>query len=338
MASTPSPAGERRIEGKPRVFVTRHLPGVEQRFSELFDATLNTGDSALGRDAIAAAMQSAHVLVPTVTDRIDADLIDNAGDQLGLIANFGAGVDHIDLVAARRRKIMVTNTPGVFTEDTADITMALILGATRRLSEGSQMVREGDWQGWTPSFLLGASLSGKVLGIIGMGRIGQAVAHRAKAFGMDIVYHNRNRLPAAVENMLGARHEADLEELLKSANVVTLHCPATAQTQGLISRERIAMMRPDAFIINTARGELVDEAAMLDALESGHLGGAGLDVYSHEPEVDPRLASLPNVVALPHLGSATREGRQAAGEKVIANIRFWADGHRPPDQVLTGLF
>ncbi|MBC7492938.1 MAG: D-glycerate dehydrogenase, partial [Novosphingobium sp.] len=252
------------------------------------------------------------------------------------IASFGAGVDHIDLAAARARKIMVTNTPGVFTDDTADMTMALIIAVPRRFVDGGRVLREGNWQGWSPSSMLGHRLGGKLLGIIGMGRIGQAVAHRARAFGMSIAYHNRHRLPESIENMLGARWEPDLDTLVRDADILTLHAPATTNGQPVIDARRIALMKPDAYIVNTARGGLIDENALIEALESGRIGGAGLDVYAHEPDVDPRLIALPNVSLLPHLGSATFEGRAASGEKVIANIRFWADGHRPPDQVLQG--
>ena len=328
----------RRLEGTPRVVVTRHLmPSVEARLAQLFDTSLNTADVPFARETLAAAMQTAHVLVPTVTDRIDAELIEQAGDQLGLIASFGAGTDHIDLAAAARRKIIVTNTPGVFTDDTADIAMEMIIGIPRRVREGVAMVRRGEWTGWTPTALLGRKLAGKVLGIVGMGRIGQAVAHRARAFGLEIAYHNRKPLPEAIERMLGARHVADLDALVAEADILTLHCPATPETHHLMDARRFALMQPGACLINTARGELVDQEAMIAALASGHLSGAGLDVYPDEPNVDPRLLDLPNVMTLPHIGSATREGREASGEKVIANIRFWADGHRPPDQVLTAL-
>jgi len=327
-----------RRTAKPKVVVTRHLlPSVEARMSELFETTLNVEDTPLSRERLAAAVRAADVLVPTVTDRIDADLIAQAGPQLGLIASFGAGVDHIDLAAARAKKIIITNTPGVFTDDTADLTMALIIGVPRRLREGTSLIRRHEWTGWAPSALLGRKLGGKVLGIVGMGRIGQAVAWRARAFGLAIRYHNRHRLPQAVESMFGAEYEADLDTLLREADIVSLHCPATEQTRGLLSAERIAAMKPGATIVNTARADLIDYEAMIAALESGHLGGAGLDVFPEEPKVDDRLVALPNVIAQPHIGSATIEGREASGEKVIANIRFWADGHRPPDQVLDGL-
>ncbi len=308
---------------------------------ELFDVVLNPDDQPLSRDRLIAAMRDADVLVPTVTDRITADMIAEAanglvGPRLGLIANFGAGTEHIDLAAARAAKIMVTNTPGVFTDDTADLTMMLILSVPRRLGEGSRLVRDGKWTGWAPSAMLGRRIGGKRLGIVGMGRIGQAVAHRARAFGMEVVYHNRHRLPASAENMLGARYEPDLDQLIADADVLTLHCPAGAQTHHLLDARRLGLMKRDAYVINTARGDLIVEEALIAALESGQIAGAGLDVYAREPAVDPRLVALPNVITLPHLGSATAEGREHAGEKVIANIRFWADGHRPPDQVLEG--
>lgn len=327
----------RRIAGKPRVIVTRRLlPETQARMAELFDAVFNPDDRPMSRDELAAAMADADVLVPTVTDTIDAALIAAAPPRLGLIANFGAGTEHIDLAAARARKLMVTNTPGVFTDDTADMTLALILSVARRLNYGGRVLRSGQWQGWAPSTLLGHRVGGKVLGIVGMGRIGQAVAHRARAFGMTVVYHNRHRLPEALETMLGARYEPDLDALMTLSDVLTLHCPATPETHHLIDARRIALMKPGAFIINTARGQIVEEEAMIAALVSGHLGGAGLDVFEHEPSVDQRLRDHFNVAILPHMGSATVEGRIASGEKVIANIRFWADGHRPPDQVLEG--
>jgi glyoxylate reductase len=335
MSDSPIP----RRSAKPKVVVTRHLlPSIEKRMSELFETTLNLDDTPMSRDELAAAMQDADVLVPTVTDRIDASLISAAGPRLGLIASFGAGVDHIDLAAARARKIIVTNTPSVFTDDTADLTLALIIGVPRRLREGTTLIRRGEWTGWAPGALLGRKLAGKVLGIVGMGRIGQAVAFRARAFGLDIRYHNRRRLPEAVEAMFGATWVDDLDRLLSESDIVTLHCPSSNATKGLIDADRIAKMKPGAILINTARADLVDYDAMIAALESGHLGGAGLDVFPEEPRVDERLVALSNVIAQPHIGSATIEGREQAGEKVIANIRFWADGHRPPDQVLDDLF
>ncbi|MFM5925004.1 MAG: 2-hydroxyacid dehydrogenase [Novosphingobium sp.] len=327
----------RRIAGKPRVHVTRHLlPSVEARMGELFDVVLNVEDRPLSRAELVDAMANADVLVPTVTDRIDAAMLEEAGNRLGLIANFGAGIEHIDLAAARGRKVIVTNTPGVFTEDTADLTMMLILSVPRRLGEGSRLIRDGKWTGWAPTSMLGHCISGKRLGIVGMGRIGQAVAHRARAFGLDVVYHNRHRLPPSIENMFGASYEPDLDRLFAEADILSLHCPAARATHHLVNAQRLGTMKPTAYLINTARGDLIDEDALVMALQNGQIGGAGLDVFAREPQVDPRLIALPNVITLPHLGSATIEGREHAGEKVIANIRFWVDGHRPPDQVLEG--
>lgn len=305
--------------------------------SELFDVVLNPDDVPMTREELIAAMQDCDVLVPTVTDRIDAEMIAGAGDRLRLIASFGAGTEHINLAAAAARKIIVTNTPGVFTDDTADLAMAGIIGVPRRIREGTALVRRGEWTGWAPSGLLGRKLGGKVLGIVGMGRIGQAVAHRARAFGLQVAYYNRKQLPQAVELMLGARFVPDLDTLIAEADILTLHCPLTAETRGMIDARRIALMKPGASIINTARGELIDQEALIAALQSGHLAGAGLDVYPDEPNVDKRLIEHPNVMTLPHIGSATTEGREASGEKVVANIQFWVNGHRPPDQVLTAL-
>lgn len=324
--------------GKPKVVVTRHLaPSVEARISELFEAVLNTDDTPMSREELIAAMADCDVLVPTVTDRIDAKMIDGAGERLRLIANFGAGTEHIDLAAAAARKIMVTNTPGVFTDDTADLAMAGIIGVPRRIREGVELIRRGAWTGWAPTGMLGRKIGGKVLGIIGMGRIGQAVAHRAGAFGLEVAYYGRRRLPDALEQMLGARFVGDIDALVAEADILTLHCPLSEETRGMIDARRIALMKPGSSIVNTARGELIDQEALIAALESGHLAGAGLDVYPDEPKVDPRLIRHPNVMTLPHIGSATVEGREASGEKVIANIQFWVNGHRPPDQVLTAL-
>ena len=327
----------RRVTGLPRVIVTRHLlAATEARMAELFDCQFNADDRPLSRDELVVAMQDADVLVPTVTDRIDAAMMSEAGQRLGLLASFGAGIEHIDLHAAREKRIIVTNTPGVFTDDTADMTMALIVTVSRRFSEGMQLLHDGRWTGWSPATLLGHRISGKRLAIIGLGRIGQAVAHRARAFGMDVIYHNRQPLPAALENMLGVRYEADLDALVASADVLSLHCPGSPETHHILNAARLAGMKPSAFVVNTAHGDLIDEAALIAALEAGQIAGAALDVFAREPEIDPRLIALPNVILLPHLGSATIEGREAAGERVIANIRFWADGHRPPDQVLAG--
>lgn len=322
---------------RPRVVVTARLPArIEERLGELFNARLAPRDTGMTADEIAAAVADCDVLVPSVTDRIDAAVIAAAGAELGLIANFGAGVNHIDLAAAKARGILVTNTPGVLTEDTADMTMALIVSVPRRLAEGEKLVRSGAWRGWSPGGMLGHRIGGKALGIIGMGRIGQAVAARARAFGLAIHYHNRNRLPAVIENQLGATFHADLDDLLAAADIVTIHTPLNADSAGMIDARRIALLRPHVYLINASRGGIVDEEALVDALQDGRLAGAGLDVWTHEPAIDPRLLALPNVVMTPHMGSATYEGREATGDKVIANIRMWADGHRPPDQVLEG--
>ncbi len=322
---------------RPRVVVTRELADtVMDRLEALFDTANNRGDAAMTRTQLAAAMADCDVLVPTVTDEIDADLIAGAGDRLRLIANYGAGVNHIALKAARARGIIVTNTPGVLTEDTADMAMALIVSVPRRLAEGEKLVRSGNWHGWSPGGMLGHRIGGKALGIVGMGRIGQAVARRARAFGLSIHYHNRRRLPAVVEGELGATFHADLDAMLAAADIVSIHTPLNDDSRDSIDARRIALMRAHVYLINTSRGGIVDEAALVDALETGRLAGAGLDVWEHEPRIDPRLLALPNVVMTPHMGSATFEGRQASGERVIQNIRMWADGHRPPDQVLEG--
>ena len=321
----------------PLVIVTRRLPdAVEARMRELFDVRLKEGDTAMDAAALAHAAGTATVLVPTVTDTIDAGVIAAAGPNLRLIANFGVGVDHIDLAAARARGIVVTNTPGVLTDDTAEMVMALILSVPRRLAEGDKLVRAGLWQGWSPTGMLGHRVRGKALGIVGMGRIGQAVALRARAFGLSVHYHNRHRLPGALENELGAVWHETLYGMLGQVDIVSLNCPHTRDTHHLIDSAALAAMQPTAYLINCARGEIVDEAALAAALKSGALAGAGLDVFEAEPQVTPALLDLPNVVLLPHLGSATFEGRQAMGEKVITNIRSWVDGHRPPDQVLEG--
>ena len=325
-----------RIE-RPSVRVTRTLlPAVEKRMAELFDARFNADDTPLTRDALVAAMADCDVLVPTVTDTIDASIIAAAPPRLKLIASYGAGVNHIDLAAAKAKGIMVTNTPGVFTDDTADLTMALILNVPRRLGEGHRAMRNGEWSGWSPTGMLGHRIGGKTLGIIGLGRIGEAVAMRAKAFGMNIIYNKRSRLPASVEDELGVTFEPDIDRLVARSDIITLHCPLTADTNKIINADRIAHMKPNAYVINSSRGELIDEDALIEALQSGRIAGAGLDVYTHEPAVDSRFLSIPNAVLLPHLGSATYEGREASGERVITNIRVWADGHRPPDQVLEG--
>jgi len=320
---------------RPKVTVTYRLPPpVEARMRDLFDAVLRDDDRPLTRAELARAAADTDVLVPTVADAIDGALIAGAGERLALIANFGVGTNHIDLAAARARGIPVSNTPGVLTDDTADTTMALILWTPRRFSDGERAIREHAWAGWSPSAMLGHRVTGKALGIVGMGRIGRAVAARAGGFGVKVHYHNRHRLPEAAE--AGAIFHADLDAMLGAVDILSLNCPLTPATHHLIDARRLRLLPPHAYIVNTARGPLIDEAALADALEAGTIAGAGLDVFEAEPRIEPRLARLPNVVLLPHMGSATFEGRRAMGEKVIANIRAWADGHRPPDQVLEG--
>jgi len=320
---------------RPKVTVTYRLPPpVEARMRDLFDAVLRDDDRPLTRAELARAAADTDVLVPTVADAIDGALIAGAGERLALIANFGVGTNHIDLAAARARGIPVSNTPGVLTDDTADTTMALILWTPRRFSDGERAIREHAWAGWSPSAMLGHRVTGKALGIVGMGRIGRAVAARAGGFGVKVHYHNRHRLPEVAE--AGAIFHADLDAMLGAVDILSLNCPLTPATHHLIDARRLRLLGPHAYIVNTARGPLIDEAALADALEAGTIAGAGLDVFEAEPRIEPRLARLPNVVLLPHMGSATFEGRRAMGEKVIANIRAWADGHRPPDQVLEG--
>jgi len=323
---------------KPLVIVTRKLPDViETRMRELFDTELNIEDAPLGAEALAEAMGRADVLVPTVTDRIDQKILARAGDQLRLIANFGTGVDHIDVATARQRGITVTNTPGVLTEDTADMTMALILAVPRRLAEGVRRVQRGEWKGWSPTWMLGNRIKGKRLGIIGMGRIGQAVAERARAFGLQIHYHNRHRVSEADEERLEATYWDSLDQMLARMDIISINCPHTPATYHLLSARRLALLQPKAFLVNTSRGEVIDENALTRLLVKGEIAGAGLDVFEHEPSVNPQLLKLDNVVLLPHMGSATIEGRQDMGDKVIINIKTFIDGHTPPDRVIPSM-
>jgi glyoxylate reductase len=323
---------------KPKVVVTRKLPPpIEARMGELFDVTLNADDLPMGPDALAAALAEAQVLVPTITDRIDARLLSRAGPSLKLIANFGAGVDNIDVTDAHARGLVVTNTPGVLTEDTADMTLALIMASARRLVEGANTVQAGEFHGWTPTWMLGRRLRGAQLGILGMGRIGQALARRARAFGMGIHYHNRKPVGPRIEEELGATYWESLDQMLARIDIVSVNCPHTPATYHLLSARRLKLLRPHAIVVNTARGEVIDEAAMANMLAAGELGGAGLDVYEHEPAVNPKLLKLSNVVLLPHMSSATVEGRIEMGEKVIVNIRTFLDGHRPPDRVIPSM-
>ena len=322
---------------KPLVVITRKLPEqIEARMMELFDTQLRDDDEAMTKADLIAAVKSADVVVSTVTDRIDSGILAQSNPKLRLIANYGAGVDNIDLQTARQRGITVTNTPDVLTEDTADMAMALVLAVPRRLVEGERLVRSGDWSGWGPTTMLGHRIWGKRLGIVGLGRVGQAVARRARGFGLSIHYHNRHRLPKVVEAEFGAQWHPNLDAMLGNIDILTIHTPLNDDSRDLIDARRIALLGPQVYLINASRGGIVDEDAMIAALEGGRLAGAGLDVWRFEPEIDARLLALPNVVMTPHMGSATLEGRIATGEKVIANIRFWADGHRPPDQVLEG--
>jgi glyoxylate reductase len=323
---------------RPFVIVTRKLPDpIETRMMELFACRLNLDDTPLSKPELIAAVERADVLVPTVTDRIDAEVLDAAGPALKLIASFGTGVDHVDLAAAQRRGIIVTNTPGVLTEDTADMTMALILAVSRRLAEGERLIRSGGWTGWGPTSMLGHRIWGKRLGIVGMGRIGMALARRANGFGLSVHYHNRRAVPEEVENALEATHWESLDQMLAHMDIVSVNCPHTPATYHLLSGRRLRLLQPQAILVNTARGEIVDEEELLRLLEIRAIAGAGLDVFEHEPAIDPRLRALDNVVLLPHMGSATIEGRLAMGEKVIINIKTFADGHRPPDRVLDSM-
>ena len=323
---------------KPLVIVTRKLPDViETRMMELFDARLNLDDTPMTQAQLVAAVQQADVLVPTITDRIDAAVLAQAGPRLKLVASFGNGVDHIDLASARTRGITVTNTPAVLTEDTADMTMALILAASRRVSEGERLIRQGKWQGWGPTFMLGHRLWGKRLGILGMGRIGQAVARRARGFGLSIHYHNRRRVPDEVEQELEATYWESFDQMLARVDIISVNCPHTPATYHLLSARRLKLLRPHAVVVNTSRGEVIDEDALPRMLVNRELAGAGLDVFAHEPAVSAKLLKLDNVLLLPHMGSATLEGRIDMGEKVIINIKTFADGHRPPDRVLEAM-
>jgi len=326
---------------KPFVLVTRKLPdNVETRMCELFDTRLNIDDNPMSHADLVEAVKTAEVLVPTVTDQINAALLSQAGERLRLIANFGTGIDHIDLSAALQRGITVTNTPGVLTEDTADMTMALILAVPRRLAEGAAVMTGDKWHGWSPTWMLGHRIGGKRLGIIGMGRIGQAVARRARAFGLQIHYHNRRRVAEKIEAELEATYWESLDQMLARMDIISVNCPHTPATYHLLSARRLKLLRPEAYVVNTARGEVIDENALTRMIEAGEVGGAGLDVFEHEPAVNPklvRLARAGKVVLLPHLGSATIEGRAEMGAKVIINIQTFIDGHRPPDRVLPSM-
>ncbi len=321
------------------VIVTRKLPDViETRMMELFEARLNLSDEPMSQAQLIEAVKTADVLVPTVTDRIDAAVLSQADERLRMVASFGTGVDHIDLKAAHERGITVTNTPGVLTEDTADMTMALILAVPRRLAEGERLVRAGKWRGWAPVSMLGHRIWGKRLGIVGMGRIGTAVARRAKGFGLSIHYHNRRRATEDSERELEATYWESLDQMLSRMDIISINCPHTPATYHLLSARRLKLVRPQAYIVNTSRGEVIDENALAQMLASGQIAGAGLDVFEHAPAINPKLLELDNVVLLPHMGSATIEGRIDMGEKVIINIKTFADDHSPPDRVLETMF
>ncbi|SEO36427.1 glyoxylate reductase [Paracoccus alcaliphilus] len=334
MSSNPSSPARQRL----RISVTRRLPEtVETRMSELFDVSLNESDRRMSRDELVVAMQNCDVLVPTVTDHIDANMLAQAGGRLKLIANYGAGVDHIDVLSARQRGILVSNTPGVVTEDTADMVMALILSVTRRIPEGMAEMQAGRWQGWAPTAHLGGRVGGRRLGILGMGRIGQAVARRANVFGMQVHYHNRKRLRPEIEADLQATWWESLDQMLARMDIVSVNAPHTPSTFHLLNARRLKLLKPSAVVVNTSRGEVIDENALTRMLRAGEIAGAGLDVFEHGHEINPRLRELPNVVLLPHMGSATVEGRAEMGEKVIINIKTFDDGHRPPDLVVPSM-
>lgn len=323
------------LSRKPKVIVTRKLPDlIETRMAELFNVQLNMADTPMSEADLIAAVKEAEVLVPTVTDQITAAVINAAGPQLKLIANFGAGTNHIDIKAASARKIPVTNTPGVLTDDTADLALSLLLAVPRRIFEGEKILREGNWTGWTPTFLMGRRVKGKRLGIVGMGRIGRAIAQRARAFNISVHYHNRRRLPADIEGELEATYWDDLDQMIGRMDFISINCPLTDDTHHLFNKARLEKMQSHAILINTARGEIIDEDALADCLASKGIAGAGLDVFEQEPEINPKLLGLDTVVLVPHMGSATVEGREAMGEKVVINIQSYMDGHRPPNRVI----
>jgi lactate dehydrogenase-like 2-hydroxyacid dehydrogenase len=323
---------------KPKVIVTRKLPDqVETRLRELFDTELNLTDAPMSREALVEALGRADVLAPTITDKLDAEVLSQAGERLKLIANFGAGVDHIDVAAANARGITVTHTPGVLTEDTADLTLSLIMAVARRVVEGANVIQSGGFTGWSPTWMMGRRIHGKRLGIIGMGRIGQAVARRAKAFGLQIHYHNRKPVSPRIAEELEATYWESLDQMLARMDIISVNCPHTPATYHLLSARRLKLLQPHAVVVNTARGEIIDESSLADLLRGGGIAGAGLDVFEYEPTVNPKLLGLPNVVLLPHMSSATIEGRIDMGEKVIINIKTWMDGHRPPDRVIPAM-
>ena len=320
-----------------KVALTRRLPEqVEKRLSALFDTELHDSDKPLSRDGLIERARGADVLAATLGDKLDATFFDAVGDRLKLVANFGAGIDHIDVAAANARNIIVTNTPSVLAEDAADMAMALILAVPRRLVEGVTALREGKFEGWSPTWMLGRRVRGKKLGIIGLGRVGEAIARRARAFGLSIHYHNRNPINPHIEDELEATYWDSLDQMLAHVDIVSVNCPHTPATFHLLSRRRLELMQPHAYLVNISRGEIVDETALAELIESGKLAGAGLDVYERGGP-NEKLLDLPNVVLLPHMASATVESRLEMGERVIINIKMFADGHKPPDRVILGL-
>jgi lactate dehydrogenase-like 2-hydroxyacid dehydrogenase len=324
------------MSARPTVVVTRRLPEpVERELAADFDARLNREDRPLGPDGLREALKTADALLCTVTDRLDAEVLAVAPRRARLLANFGVGFNHIDVDAAKARGLAVSNTPDVLTDATADLAMTLLLAVTRRAGEGERHLRSGAWTGWRPTHMLGTQVSGKTLGLVGMGRIARAVAKRAHdGFGMRIIFHDPFPPPADVAASLGAEPRERLEQVLEEADFVSLHCPATPETRHLMNAERLARLKPGAFLINTARGDVVDEAALVAALRSGRLAGAGLDVYEREPQVSPELLAMENVVLLPHLGSATRETRVAMGMRALENLRLFFRGAPLRDKVV----
>ena len=323
------------LKKKPKVFITRRLPKkIETRMMELFDTTLNDTDLLLKEDELISVFKKYEIIVPSIADNISKRVIENAGLQLRLIANFGAGVDHIDIEEAKEKNLIVTNTPGYLANDTADLVMSLLLALPRRLYEGSRVVANGSWNGWSPTSLLGNRIYGKRLGIIGMGRIGRAVAHRAKAFGISIHYHNRKRLPSLMEEEYDATYWKNLDEMIPRMDIISVNCPLTNATKGLLSSQRLKLMTKDSYLINSSRSEIVDEKALAYMLKEKKIAGAGLDVFSRRKDDTSQLLELSNTILIPHMGSATIEGRIEMGEKVIVNIKTYIDGHNPPNRII----
>ena len=326
------------LKKKPKIILTRKLPdSIEIRMKELFDTQINISDRMFSNNDLVDALKTADIIVPTVTDKLTSEIINKATKRLKLIASFGTGVDHIDLEAAKEKGITVTNTPGVLSEDTADIAMALILAVPRRIIEGNKLVRSGYWKGWSPTGLLGHRINGKRLGILGMGQIGQAIAKRARGFGMKIHYHNRKPVQPLIEDELEATYWDKLDEMIQRIDILSVNCPHTELTHKLLNKKKLSKLNKNSYLINTSRGEIIDEKGLIEILEEKKIAGAGLDVYENEFQISKKLRELENVVILPHIGSATIEGRQAMGEKVIINIQTFVDGHTPPDKILKAM-